>query len=475
MGCKQITNESKKPETYDNKLHPVSNQNKKSFPVTNINFIAKYKSKVYATLTYPTSATIKSLVREMVKKVPYSSPDNKYQFQIEGKLIAADIMSEIASIHEIQVFLAANEAQIHNGQILEVTVDVICLGLDNIPGDSIRAYNQVKYLGKPLTDPFEIAIFDRETGQVKTEEFSKQIEDDSEIHLYSELSAYCNGHNMLYISGGEQKNNALNNFWSVDLVHKTISKHKKGLNHPRKFHSMIYVPNSYVFIVGGLGNKNVEYYNTVTKEIINHSVLNEERTEPALALINGSYLYAFTGFLNQGGKIKDTFERFNLRENGRWELLKPKLDKSVNLFTQRFFAVSHHKPGEVIFLGGSVTNDGKNNTSRNCHVYDYVNGEIKSSNVPFESMEFSEKFFYPFKETNGFLFPHFNDRDSLKILGYSTDKVNKIQFEPDSEVSRTEDRGFTLKIEDDKTPAGSVSNMAPNAVNANGSNAIMAK
>lgn len=445
MGCKQV--DSKRHDTVQ-AIKVSSNGMTTSGSVPSLNFLLRYKGQNQGMVTYPVNAKIHSLVRDIVSKLPYSSPENKYQFKINGNFVSADLKAEISSIAQIkEVLNSITHSATGNGKLHEVIVDVLCLGLDNIPTDVVKAYNNVRLLAKPLIEPFEVAIFDRESGLIKTEELTREVEQNSEISLFSDLSASCNGENHLYLSGGENKSEeTINHFWVINLLKKKIQKHPSGLKNSRKFHSMIYVPNSYVFIVGGQNVNKVEYYDIRTKEISEHSTLNEERIEPGLAVINNSFLYTFTGFYSYKGKIFDTFERINLRGNDTWELIKPKLSRDLLRFNQKFFAVSHHKAGEVIFLGGSLSNEDQSN--KNSFVYDYINNEIKASNVPFEHVEFSEKFFYPFKDMDSFLIPMLNDRDGLKIYGYSQDKLSHISFEPDTNLSVIQPERFSFEGQD---------------------------
>ena len=42
---------------------------------------------------------------------------------------------------------------------------------------------------------------------------------------------------------------------------------------------MIYIPNKYIFIVGGSNTKSVELYNIETNQLVKDSELNENRSE----------------------------------------------------------------------------------------------------------------------------------------------------------------------------------------------------
>ena len=74
----------------------------------------------------------------------------------------------------------------------------------------------------------------------------------NEIDSFGLSSAYCNVSNHLYISGG--KNNrkvTLSYVWDVDLINKKNNKIQKEIE-LKKNHSMICIPNNYIFIIGGI-------------------------------------------------------------------------------------------------------------------------------------------------------------------------------------------------------------------------------
>jgi hypothetical protein len=268
--------------------------------------------------------------------------------------------------------------------------------------------------------------------------------------MFNEQSAYCNGENYLFLSGGDYNNNVIiGDFWILNLETLEITKLyflANGLSHPRKLHSMIYIPNRYVFVVGGIGTKNVEYFDTQTKQIHTHSFLNENRVEPALAYINNSYIYAFGGYNLREKKQLNFFERINLRSDEKgWEKIVPNLDKNVANFNHKFYAVSFHNTNpndfEVIFLGGNSANphERDSKTNKNCHIYNCTNNLLKHSNFHHKDIEFSsEKFFYPFSKDNSLLFPHI-ERDDIKVLIYSENNLKDIKYES-YDISRDEEK-----------------------------------
>ena len=227
---------------------------------------------------------------------------------------------------------------------------------------------------------------------------------------YSKQSSYCNGKNLLFISGGDKTNN----FWTVDLEKGTISKNRTGMPDNKKSHSMIYIPKRYVFIVGG-NDKNVYYYDIEEEDKNNSfkswSQLNEERKEPSLCLVNNVELYAFCG--PQRSKPEDlTFEKTNLGDDPAWEVIKPKVQENT-LFQQRFFAVCLlEDTNKILFFGGTKW---EKKPEDKCIEYDPEANILENSTFNFESMDFQEKTFLPMRQTYSLLIPDINDDEKTYV------------------------------------------------------------
>ena len=130
-----------------------------------------------------------------------------------------------------------------------------------------------------------------------------------------------------------------------------VTQKLPNLIEARTWHSMIFIPNSYIFIVGGNGNKKVELYN-IQENIINiDSELNDERCECSLCMVNNIYLYAFCGFLLHQ-TFNNTIERCNLRrEKRKWEIVNYTLENNIQ-FNPFFFGVWYYNDN-ILLLGGN--------------------------------------------------------------------------------------------------------------------------
>jgi hypothetical protein len=138
-------------------------------------------------------------------------------------------------------------------------------------------------VGRPFYKPFEVFLFSKEDKSLKIQLYDENTINELLLNEFCESSSYCNGNNHLFISGGERPNGELiDNFWEIDLSEQIIAEPTKII--PKKNHSMIFIPDKYVFIVGGNDQK-CFYFNTETAEVEDWANLNKLRLNPALILI----------------------------------------------------------------------------------------------------------------------------------------------------------------------------------------------
>ena len=238
-------------------------------------------------------------------------------------------------------------------------------GLD-IAENSIQAYidNNIM-IGNAIMDnseTFGIITFDNHNKTLNS--YHYQRSEYPELIYLNSFTAYCNAKNCLYFSGGEEEQsyetekNSLryDEFFCIDLTQldkdKLVINQLNKLNNARTWHSMIFVPNKYIFIVGGYDTKSVELYDIDLKKLTKDSELNEIRCECTLCLVNNMYLYAFCGFI-LNNDFNNTIERCNLlKEKRTWENVSPKIEKSIK-FIPSFFAISYFKDDELLLIGGN--------------------------------------------------------------------------------------------------------------------------
>ena len=206
--------------------------------------------------------------------------------------------------------------------LLSVTILVNNKGL-SIPSNIKKAYEEnTPIIGSAIFDDknkFGLSMYHKDKKILETFFFDKT--QNEIIQKFNSYSAYCSAQGVFYISGGEREGEPNNedeteneveffgNFIAIDMnklelgFEKDINSNNSennlpikklpSLNMERSWHSMIYVPNKYIFIIGGTNTKIVERYDIEKNELKYDSELKEKRCEPTLCLINNNYLYAF--------------------------------------------------------------------------------------------------------------------------------------------------------------------------------------
>ena len=257
--------------------------------------------------------------------------------------------------------------EIYNNNIPDVVkMKYTYKGLD-ITENAIQSYIENNtIIGSAIldnTETFGIITYDNKNNTLNS--YSYQRSEYPELTYFNSFTAYCNAKNCLYFSGGEKEqpyeveenSEKYDDFYCLDLTelnrgeNKLVLNQLNKLNEPRTWHSMIYVPNKYIFIVGG-NTKQVELYDIEEKKLTQDSELNEFRCECTLCLVNNMYLYAFCGFLLHKDYI-NSIERCNLLKEVRtWEKINT-IEKCNVQFKSSFFAISYFQGNDLLLIGGN--------------------------------------------------------------------------------------------------------------------------
>ena len=258
--------------------------------------------------------------------------------------------------------------EIYNNNEPEIVkMKYIYKGLD-ITENAIQSYIENNtIIGNAILDNTEtFGIITYDTNNKSLNSFSYKRSEYPELTYLTIFTAYCNAKNCLYFSGGEKEMSYENEeisekydeFFCLDLTelknneNQLILNQIGKLNDPRTWHSMIYVPNKYIFIVGGSNTKSVELYDIEQKKLTKDSELNEIRCECTLCLVNNMYLYAFCGFIPQKD-YNNSIERCNLfKENRSWEKIDT-IERCKIKFNPSFFAISYYQKNDLILIGGN--------------------------------------------------------------------------------------------------------------------------
>ena len=243
-----------------------------------------------------------------------------------------------------------------------VEVNMLYLGLD-ISNDIKTDYEiSNSAIGMPLFDlGGDVGLLIYHKIEKK---FTTEIIKNKKLSKFNHLSSICNGKNILYLSGGDTtkrkgKSELTNHFISIDLLNTKSIKELPVLNIPRAWHSMIYIPKKYIYIVGG-GTIETELYDVEKNSIIIDNKMNELRNECTLFIMNNSILYAFSG-LSKDGSFLSTVERCNLRQKERiWSYVNYSTADNI-LFQDCFYVGTFFSDNSLILF--AANEDDKNEFS----------------------------------------------------------------------------------------------------------------
>ena len=305
--------------------------------------------------------------------------------------------------------------------LLSVTILVNNKGL-SIPSNIKKAYEEnTPIIGSAIFDDknkFGLSMYHKDKKILETFFFDKT--QNEIIQKFNSYSAYCSAQGVFYISGGEREGEPNNedeteneveffgNFIAIDMnklesgFEKDINsknsennlpiKKLPSLNMERSWHSMIFIPNKYIFIVGGTNTKIVERYDIEKNELKYDSELKEKRCEPALCLVNNNYLYSFCGF-NPFKDFNNNIERCDLLKKKReWEFIGCSSSISAS-----FFGISFFKDNQILLISpkDNIEDENKNYTIKIGNDDD-SSDEINETVLQYNGIRtFKDKLFYP--------------------------------------------------------------------------------
>ena len=325
---------------------------------------------------------------------------------------------------------------------------------------------QIDFISRPMSNPFEIYIFEIEKKLIKRLKYTKEKVQMFELDKYGENSAFCNGMNHLFISGGIDPitNEELNLFWDIDIENNCL-KNKIKMPLSKKNHNMIYF-NETVYIVGG-DDENTIFYDTAKMAFIEWENLNQKKFKPSL-IICDSILFCFDSSLKYSSKLN--IEKINISETiPKWEIINPEINSDIKqiIYSQKFFGLIEDKNENIIFFGGQYENNDTNpdfNLIMQYNIKENLiekNEEIKLIGIDdIKDIQLDEKSFLSVDNNTYIIFPSFTRR-APKILYYYKDKnclelklyhsnphLTKLtKFNTDKKINKKEKplNGFSMK------------------------------
>ena len=286
---------------------------------------------------------------------------------------------------------------------------------------------QIDFISRPMSNPFEIYIFEIEKKLIKRLKYTKEKVQMFELDKYGENSAFCNGMNHLFISGGIDPitNEEINLFWDIDIENNCL-KNKIKMPISKKNHNMIFF-NETVYIVGG-EEENTIFYDTEKMAFIEWENLNQKKFKPSL-IICDSILFCFDSSLKYSSKLN--IEKINISETiPKWEIINPEINSDIKqiIYSQKFFGLIQDKNENIIFFVGQYENNDINpdfNLIMQYNIKDNLiekNEEVKLIGIDdIKDIQLDEKSFLSVDNNTYIIFPSFTRR-APKILYYYKDK-----------------------------------------------------
>jgi hypothetical protein len=271
----------------------------------------------------------------------------------------------------------------------------------NIP-ENIEEYiiNNTQLIGKPAMNQLKYYVYHKIEKTLKTVHLSKRQIDEININFFSRKTSYCNAENKLFIYEGNdadinENNNNINynsKFISINL--KTKEVNLISSNFPQRLlHSMIFIPEKYIFIVGGKKDKEVLIY-TINKDNkiyeVYPNLLPYELFEPSLITVDNKYLYAF-----ENSTFCMHILRTNFISESPFEEIEINNYNSIQI-DQKFFGLVRQK-NNILLLGGQMINSSNKdlNVSKNIIEFNYKSNIIRQSLKININLEIFEKTFIP--------------------------------------------------------------------------------
>ena len=380
--------------------------------------------------------------------------EKTYNIETSLNQIAMDFkmennMNSIQRNHYIEYSFKNNPIDMNNTSLRnlideDTTTIHIATEIKSIPGtEKLDALENIEIVGKPFFEPFLIFTFEIQKKLIKIRNYNSDKIKEKELDKFGINSAYCNGNNHLFISGGvdPMTNENIGLFWDFDLTQNSDFSPIKMF--PKKNHSMLYSQKK-VYIIGG-DDVNTMIYNEDNKEITHWANLNYKRFEPSL-IRHDNFLFCFDTsrkYINNFENIIN-FEKIDLSSpSEEWELVNPQISPNIVncLFCQKFFGVVEDFRENIIFVGGIYDNDNKENDNNKNEFmnlqYNISKNLIEKSDIPFNDISFGEKCFFPIDDKTCFILPNFNRRSPNVVYFYKDKNMIEIKtYHPNSHLKK---------------------------------------
>ena len=382
-------------------INQSSEINKVNIPenIPNIYAIFFTNNSVLYKREYPLNVTFGEILSDFERNIQNEELINKIEYSYKNEKINKEdkVLDKVTPFPNCKLL------------DIEIRIDISNIDLPQI-GDEKLIYKTIiipqgenNNNDNSESKPFRLIVYKPEEGRITIEKYSKEKNVQFALNDYSDdSSSFCNSNNSLYMSGGERENKPTKDFWKIS--HNRNELEYTQMPCCKKNHSMIYIPNNCVFIVGG-NSKNTFYYD-INKDIFcKWGELNNIIEKPALAFVDNRYLYSFPSDSCE-------FERSDLKSNPSWENITPIMKDNCQ-FNLKNYNVGVDKDGNIILYGG----DNENDENGYYYIYNPKNNEMKESMGFNKNVISKNKQFYPINNYNSVLFPkNFEEDNSIYVM-----------------------------------------------------------
>lgn len=400
---------------------------------------------VLTTKTFPSTTLIKDCINLIINE-----PNrNNLKFNTTYRLRNIDLKDKLNSKLE-EIIKESDENT-------EYVFSLVYNGLRNLPAKFnehiIKNNNHYAYVNFVSDANKELVVFKKDNSSpynISVHNIAENVFEQDLNEYINEHTTYCNGINSFYFSGCGAKGLS-KSFFKISLNGPTQSlKVQQLADMPveLQLHTMIYIPDNYIFVAGGhssteQASTNVYFYDIKNDVWDYHSSMKKTRVEHSLCLVNDQYLYAIFGNKNNKTNDEKTIERINLRSGDRqWELI------TLETFDLNFFSlysVAQYKNKLILFAFEENQNTAQieDNNERNLMIdletnklqlYSYSNIKNLKDNKPItplthskaqvkeidqiSKLDFFERSFIPLLDNVMILSPynHLKEKTNLIII-----------------------------------------------------------
>ena len=327
------------------------------------------------------------------------------QFQLKSKYL---FNKKILENQDIILNLLMNEhINIHN--IKEIKIEIYLDQIYKIYDENLPQYNKL-IIPIKNNDCLELYVYYPEKGVMDIEEYHKKIYKEYSLFKINKQSSFCNSHNYLFLSGGEDNNEIINDFWIIDNNQYSIKY--LSMPSPKSNHSMINLNDEYILIHGGNDTKTY-LFNIEKNEFIFFENTNNTHLNPYIILFN-NYIYCFS---EQSEIIIAEKKLFsldkNLWENINLSLLDSEKDNEISKGDTLLIILDNKKYYEF---------SPEKNTIKQVGLDDDENYEVNVSS--------NDKNFYKLNKYYSTCIPkNFNEEKKLYVINKKSRKIHNMNFE----------------------------------------------